>query len=1213
MSKGLCANVRGLTSPSRQVWIANQLEGKHFALLTEIKNKFILKNGWSTFCSDCDGSGGAAVCLDRRHFSHPTLLHSSRHAVAVEANNIVFIAIYIPCGAAVPDAEYVLSWLPRPPRACVIGGDWNRLATCSAWLQRLEGKGLHVCRNPLPFTRIQPDGRPGATLDRVAASCYVAVPHLQVSGHTDHLLLHVIIGHEGGVRPFPKFVLGDPLFIERMTEMADQYALRAAATNDPVRQCELWEALKRAIVIDAHRYAKKIRRRAGCASQSLQRQFLDPESTPQQRVLYAAQIRQLEDNEVEEVLHRRSVHRLSTWERPCHDFYSLGQERSESFTLPSIPREQMLAQATEFYTRLFQEERPAAREPELLGFVRNIGSHVPDLTFSADTIREALSRCKSNKAPGPDTVPVEVWKSLADRIAVPLARLCNLVCPTCMPRSWREGRITLISKCKEGQMPQSLNDARPITLLNSDYKIFSKALALHLGRYMSQITVAEQRAFIHGRDIRHNIILAESLLYRSPPVDGALLSLDWAKAYDRVSYAYLSRVLQSYKFNQGLTNKIQATMYGFTLSLAAPEGPQPSFPRQRGVGQGCPCAPLLFALAIDPLARALKARLTGIQVSSCPSVFAKVSLCADDTMILVSSKQDVDAARDTLDQYMRASGAMLNWNKSMAVTLGSWRMFPPQFPCPVLDPKHSLRYLGIYLSHKRPASPWEAKLAKINNRLETWKNFHLSLFARANIASTLIASCARYHASCSVPSVKAVRHLQRRLSNFVWSGDPNRKGHRLVTDAAASAPRRSGGLALPNIQAICDAHRLRFWAQAMSSNEDWAWALRADATRTLRAFGLSHPLDNIDKPLHHIGPSFSASIISSLRRCVKQHFHFLQHDLDTLQARDRQLLLNTVPALHEPVEPVAPQNDQQAAADVALPPQRVAARRPIPADKNLFSAVFADPDSSTGLCYASSADGRALMSCSPLGVLTKVQGPLPPADHVDGPAIICRRLFAPPSRPVLFNFGPFESRWSWALLPSPAADRPFAWCSVKDFTLALTKSNGAPAMSHPAWCPGTWFVLRSLPLTKVVSLIWSIGTNRLFLPPRPGATTVCRSCQVPATLDHIIFDCPRSRPLWSSFSHSSGFDIQPNFQSIFAGPDRQHPIAGRFMLVMFQLAFIHIHHVWCSWWAHQHESSRTLERWERRVMNAYLVLVPELQQLWRSVPYTSNIVNSWRF
>ena len=83
-----------------------------------------------------------------------------------------------------------------------------------------------------------------------------------------------------------------------------------------------------------------------------------------------------------------------------------------------------------------------------------------------------------------------------------------------------------------------------------------------------------------------------------------------------------------------------------------------------------------------------------------------------------------------------------------------------------MAPKDSLRYLGIFLSHKRPENPWNAKLAKINSRLEIWKNHHLSLFARVNIASTLIASCARYHASCAVPSTAAVKDLQKRVCNF---------------------------------------------------------------------------------------------------------------------------------------------------------------------------------------------------------------------------------------------------------------------------------------------------------------------------------------------------------------------------------------------------------------------------------------------------------------
>ena len=53
------------------------------------------------------------------------------------------------------------------------------------------------------------------------------------------------------------------------------------------------------------------------------------------------------------------------------------------------------------------------------------------------------------------------------------------------------------------------------------------------------------------------------------------------------------------------------------------------------------------------------------------------------------------------------------------------------------------------------------------------------------------------------------------------------------------------------------------------------------------------------------------------------------------------------------------------------------------------------------------ADGWELMSCTPSDVPIKVQWPLPSEEHLEGQTLICRRLFAPPSKPVLFSFGPF--------------------------------------------------------------------------------------------------------------------------------------------------------------------------------------------------------------
>ena len=114
----------------------------------------------------------------------------------------------------------------------------------------------------------------------------------------------------------------------------------------------------------------------------------------------------------------------------------------------------------------------------------------------------------------------------------------------------------------------------------------------------------------------------------------------------------------------------------------------------------------------------------------------------------------------------------------------------------------SPRCVAVYLAQ----SHMESKSA--------FTNCLVVLFARANVALTIFALCARYHASCAAASKGAIKELQTLLRKFVW------KGRAPVRAAFASVPRRLGGLGMPNIQAIQDAHNLRFWAQAMNSDED---------------------------------------------------------------------------------------------------------------------------------------------------------------------------------------------------------------------------------------------------------------------------------------------------------------------------------------------------------------------------------------------------------
>ena len=59
-------------------------------------------------------------------------------------------------------------------------------------------------------------------------------------------------------------------------------------------------------------------------------------------------------------LHEQSLHRLSTWERPCHNFYKHGKEHTPRFQLPNVAPDEMLGQhSVELFGDLqFEDDAP---------------------------------------------------------------------------------------------------------------------------------------------------------------------------------------------------------------------------------------------------------------------------------------------------------------------------------------------------------------------------------------------------------------------------------------------------------------------------------------------------------------------------------------------------------------------------------------------------------------------------------------------------------------------------------------------------------------------------------------------------------------------------------------------------------------------------------------------------------------------------------------
>ncbi|CAN1148886.1 LINE-1 retrotransposable element ORF2 protein [Linum perenne] len=453
---------------------------------------------------------------------------------------------------------------------------------------------------------------------------------------------------------------------------------------------------------------------------------------------------------------------------------------------------------------------------------------------TGDEIKNSMFSLHSGKSPGPDGFSSHFFKHDWEEVGLDIiAAVQGFFCSGTMPPQVNSTNITLVPKV---QNATEMKQFRPISCCNIIYKCITKIMANRLSVVLPKIISSSQSAFVKGRLISDNVLMAHELVssyHKAQTSPRCVLKVDITKAFDSIHWDTLLLIMTAMnihpKFVGWVRTCLQTTMFSVLINGSS----FGYFPAKRGVRQGDPLSPSLFVIVMECLHCLLRrAGEAGIWAYHPRCKKLRIHhLCFADDLLLFSngSLSGMKAIMDILESFYLLTGLQVNPSKSEIFCSES-------VPSSMRGDMRTLtgfkigslpvKYLGVPLiSGKLKSEDCNNLVDKITARVTSWKAKSLSYAGKLQLVNSVVNAMCSYWLNIFLLPKTVIKNVEQICSRFLWG--TNEKGHAKakVSWDSVTLPRVEGGLGIRDLSTwnvACLARHIR--AILMNSGSVWvAW------------------------------------------------------------------------------------------------------------------------------------------------------------------------------------------------------------------------------------------------------------------------------------------------------------------------------------------------------------------------------------------------------